>query len=175
MNNYFIKHGLLDDYKKELLSWIDTPYYSFQHKKGIGTDCLGFVGKSLLNVFNYDDLDLSKYTLPKQWNIHSTRDLLVKTLCVASKDLFPFIKIKIYKYGEVELEEGDFLMMKLLKSKFCNHIGVYLDKRDNSYIHASYYKAKVVVQSLKEDKMENHIKYIVKCLDREEYNNSIGG
>jgi len=130
---------LWDKFYQELRSWIGTPYKSTQLTKGVGVDCLSFVGCCLLKVFKVDfnKQQVLDYILPNQWHIHNSKQLLVTTAVnfLINELKHSFILFLEDDVKSKNLQRGDILFFKIKGYKSSCHVGVYVG--DDLYIHSN--------------------------------------
>ncbi len=121
-----------EKFKKILLSWIGTPYRHMTGVKGRGADCNLFIGNCLIEAGYMKALNYDYY--PKDWWIHSKRELILDYIEKHRKLLFPEYDLKRI-YDLDNLQRGDYLGFSY-GSKFgiVNHSGIYLG--NNHFIHA---------------------------------------
>lgn len=78
---YFENKEKQIELKKILDEWLNTP---FRHKcgvKGLGCDCIHFVGKVLeeMGIMQWRNDMVPDY--PKDWHLHNTREALQEAIC----------------------------------------------------------------------------------------------
>jgi len=103
------------DLKRVMDEWLNTP---FRHKtcvKGLGCDCVHFVGGVMeeLHLCVVKRLKIPNY--PRDWHLHNTRELLLEGIEAA----FDVVAISL----DGNLMDGDLILSHYGKAS--SHIGVY--------------------------------------------------
>ena len=135
MTRYFKTKERQELLRRELESWLDTPWRHRCSVKGAGCDCIGMVYGVMTNIgaVNPDKINMPEY--PRDWHMHKNDELLYNGL-KATKEL-----------EEIEVDKnrsnGDILLFKY--GKACSHVGIYFDKQvyhapTNLYVIKSPYR-----------------------------------
>ena len=115
MEYIYDNQTILDKLISECNSWIGTP---FRHKtgvKGLGCDCINFVGEVYKSIgavkknVKYPDY-------PKDWHLHQTRSLMFEEIQKYTD--FDIIEDK------KDLRDGDLLLFNI--GKTAAHAGIYI-------------------------------------------------
>lgn len=118
---------IIDSFITELTTWLDTPYSNNAFTKGVGSDCIYFIAKSLETVGICQDF-VHKF-VAKDWSIFSQEEVLEKNTEEFCRGLI--YKVLVFPAGKNELQKGDLILFRL--SKRLNHAAIYLG--DGQMIH----------------------------------------
>jgi cell wall-associated NlpC family hydrolase len=120
MNYFFESKERQDKLGIILEEWIGTP---FRHKcgvKGLGCDCIHFVGK-VLEEFGLVDFDRVKVPdYPRDWHLHNTREQL-------SEATLKYFNVEKLSLKKDKLMNGDLILFHY--GKAASHAGIYYNTR----------------------------------------------
>ncbi|MCQ2973286.1 MAG: C40 family peptidase [Bacteroidales bacterium] len=114
---------------KEISEWIGTPYKYASAKKGVGTDCSGFVTSVYLNVYNIK-LNRSSYDIINNVDVVDRSKMDFGDILFFADE-----KGKIYHVG-IYLGNNNFV-----HSATSNNVGVKIDNLNSTYYKQHFYKA----------------------------------
>lgn len=118
--DYFENIERQNQLKKILNEWIGTPFRHRCGVKGLGCDCIYFVGR-VFEEMGLMVLDTRKIPIyPKDWHIHNTREL-------ASEAVETYLNVK--KVGFANLKNGDIILSHF--GRAASHAGIYF----NNYMY----------------------------------------
>jgi len=131
-------------------SWLDTP---FKHKtcvKGLGCDCIHFVGSVFqeLGLFRFDLKTVPDY--PKDWHLHNTRELLSEGIIE---------RLNVEKISLINLMNGDIILSHYGKAS--SHAGIYFD----GYVYQALTDIGVKKINFKDQKYRKQMKFCYRILE----------
>lgn len=115
-------------FKRELLSWLKTPYRHLQNTKGRGADCTLFVAQAMVNVGFLLKVDYDYYS--RDWHVHTKEEFVLKSLEFHIKNNLPPGIGAIDLTNEDELMRGDLVIFSTTKQNVSNHCGIIMDEFD---------------------------------------------
>lgn len=114
-----------EELKKELDSWVGTPFKHKQGVKGVGVDCIHLVAR-VLEHFGFGPFKFSDY--PRDWHMHQTSGLLMKNLMKQVKGAH---EVPLWN-----IKSGDIVLYHI--GNDVAHAGIYfMDEWGDKYIYHS--------------------------------------
>ena len=121
MRPLFEDDKIWEEFKRELLSWLGTPYRHHTAVKGRGVDCTLYIGTALKNVGLLAKVENTYY--PRDFHLHSDEELVIENIY---KHLKYLPKGLVVRQVDDELMRGDMITIRTKGSRIFNHTGVYL-------------------------------------------------
>jgi cell wall-associated NlpC family hydrolase len=134
-----------------LESWLGTPFRHHSGVKGLGTDCIHFVGRV------FEEMGLVRWKkdiipdYPRDWHLHSTREMLKERVL---KEL----KVVQVSLGD-ELKDGDILLFHL--GKAASHAGIYYKE----YVYQAVERMGVCKVSIVDKVAKRQLKFILRVIE----------
>lgn len=114
--------------KKELDSWLGTPYRHYCGVKNKGTDCIHFIIRIIEKLGANQGRNLIIKQYPKDWNLHRGEELLKEEMSkqlyietIAERD-----KDNILKFSE-KVHNGDIILFKF--GRLSGHCGMFFENQ----------------------------------------------
>ncbi len=134
MRPLFLDDGVWNKFKKEVFSWLGTPYKHLMKTKGRGADCTLFLGQCLVDFNVLQKLDY--YYYPHDWHEQQREDEFLMENIVRHFIQFPHLGYSIEVLGSDKKElRGDIIGFRTRGSLSTNHAALLLD--DGRMIHSS--------------------------------------
>lgn len=110
---------------KVLEEWVGTPYRHKAGVKGLGCDCIHFVGRVMeeLGLLNLDLVDDRFFDYPRDWHLHNTRERLSEAI----EQYFKVEKYIIDTNPSFKFKNGDIALSHYGKAS--SHAAIYYNGR----------------------------------------------
>jgi cell wall-associated NlpC family hydrolase len=114
---YFTDKEKQKELKTILESWLNTPYKHHTGVKGMGCDCIHFVGCVMeeMGLLNFDRKSVPQY--PRDWHLHNTREIL-------SEGIEARLNVEKLNIND-KLINGDIILSHYGKAS--SHAGIFFD------------------------------------------------
>lgn len=124
---YFCNDDNWDKFKKELISWVGTPYRHFQKAKGYGADCTMFIGQAYVNVGILSGLDYEYYS--KDWHLHTDNPIVEDSIHINFNKnvVVKGLSFKKVLNNHFDFVRGDFILISTVKGSLSNHCSIMWD------------------------------------------------
>lgn len=151
MTNYF-NIERQKELKKVIDEWLNTPFKHRTGVKGLGCDCFHFVFKVLeeIGYLDFSTIEVPDYS--KDWNNHTTEELLIKIIT-------KYTNGSLFEFKISELENGDFLISHY--GKVAAHVSIFFD----NYVYQSINYIGVKKININDDRFLNKMKYIYRITE----------
>lgn len=128
MKYLFADQNIYEKLEKEIMEWINTPFFWNACVKGRGVDCSHFLEVIGIHIGILDEF--LKFNLPINWYETSERELLYESFITVLNNLRDDLSyLEINGNG---VFRGDLCLFSI-KSKRMNHSGIYLE--GNRLVH----------------------------------------
>lgn len=148
---YFFKDPTKQKELKTILDeWAFTPYKHHTGVKGLGCDCIHFVGCILdeLGLFVFNKKTVPDY--PRDWHLHNTREILAEGIET---------RLNVEKISmSSKLVNGDIILSHYGKAS--SHAGIYFD----GYVHQALDGIGVRKINFKDQKFRKQMKFAFRIL-----------